>query len=226
MQNFTTEKAKELANNGYYFNIAYYVQRALSLVKPHWKILVAFTTLYLGSMFLLLVNPAIGQIVQMLVSGPISAGYYITIKKIIDDQPISINDLFEGFKNFVPTMLVFMMVNLLTTIGFALYYVPAIFIAIIYLFAMPLVVFGNLTYWRAMESSRIIIMKNFWNALLFGAIILGINIMGLLALGVGVLFTLPLSYAIVLVAYEDIYGFEEETNYSHNDSHNDFSHFR
>ncbi len=223
MQDFTTEKAKELAHNGYYFNRAYYIQRAISLVKPHWKILTAFTAIYLGAMFLVLINPSIGQIVQMLVSGPISAGYYYTIKRIIDDQEISFNDLLSGFKNFVPTMLVFMMVNLLTTIGLALYYVPAIFIATIYLFAMPLVVFGKLNYWKAMESSRIIIMKSFWESLLFGATIVGINILGLLFLGIGVLFTVPLSYAIILVAYEDIYGFEEETSYS---SHNDFSHFR
>ena len=223
MQDFTTEKAKQLAHNGYYFNRAYYIQRAISLIKPHWKILAAYTAIYLSAMFLVLINPSIGQIVQMLVSGPISAGYYYSIKKIIDNQPIDFNDLLSGFKNFVPTMLVFMMVNLLTTLGLAIYYLPAIFIATIYLFAMPLVVFGKLHFWNAMESSRIIIMTKFWDALLFGATILGINILGLLALGVGVLFTLPLSYAIILVAYEDIYGFDEETNYS---SHNDFSHFR
>ncbi|RLD46088.1 MAG: hypothetical protein DRI86_04135 [Bacteroidetes bacterium] len=222
MQNFTSEKAKELANNGYFFNRAYYLQRALSLVKPHWKLLMAFTTIYLGSMFLLLINPAIGQIVQMVVSGPISAGYYYTLKKIIDNEVITINDFFEGFKSFVPTMLVFMMVNLLTTVSLALYYFPAIFVATIYLFAMPLVVFGKMTYWKAMESSRIIIMKKFWEALLFGATIIGINILGILALGVGLLFTLPLSYALILVAYEDIYGFENEPTYSKND----FSHFR
>ena len=222
MQDFTTDKAKELASNGYYFNRAFYIQKAIALIKPHWKILMAYTGLYLATMFIVLINPSFGQIVQMIVSGPISAGYYYGIKKVFDNEEITIQDFLAGFYNFVPTMLVFMMVNLLTTIGLALYYVPAIFIATIYLFAMPLVVFENVTYWKAMESSRIIIMKNFWEALLFGATIVGINILGILALGFGVLFTIPLSYAIILVAYEDIYGFENEPKYSKND----FSHFR
>lgn len=225
MQDFTTERAKELVRRGFFFNRAYYFQRALNLVKPHWQVLMAFTAIYVGTMFLVLLNPQIGQVIQMIVSGPISAGYYLSIKRIIDNKPLSIPNFFEGFQNFIPTMLVFMVVNLITTLGLALYYVPALFIATIYLFAMPLLVFTNIGFWNAMESSRIIIMSKFWESFLFGATIIGINILGLLTFGIGVLFTIPLSYAIILVAYEDIYGFddaEEETK----TYDNDFSHFR
>ncbi len=223
MQDYSSHKARNLKANGFYFNRAYYVQQALLIIKPHWKILMAFTGAYLGSLFLVLLNPHIGQIVQMVISGPISAGYYLSIKKILDGKQLTFNDFLEGFQNFVPTMLVFMMVNLLTTIGLALYYLPAVFVATIYLFAMPLVVFGKLNFWEAMESSRVIIMEKFWEALLLILTIVGINILGLLTFGIGVLFTLPLSYAIILVAYQDIYGFEEEES---EPSHNDFSHFR
>jgi len=222
MQDYSSQKARNLKSNGFYFNRAYYVQQALLIIKPHWKILMAFTGAYLGSLFLVLLNPQIGQIVQMVISGPISAGYYLSIKKILDGKQLTFNDFLEGFQNFVPTMLVFMMVNLLTTIGLALYYLPAVFVATIYLFAMPMVVFGKMNFWEAMESSRVIIMEKFWDALLLILTIVGINILGLLTFGVGVLFTLPLSYAIILVAYQDIYGFEEESE----PSHNDFSHFR
>ena len=226
MQDFTTERAKDLVSRGFFFNRAYYFQRAMSLVKPHWQILMAFSAIYLGTMFIVLLNPQIGQIIQMLVSGPISAGYYLSIKRIIDGKSLSIPNFFEGFQNFIPTMLVFMVVNLLTTLGLALYYVPALFVATIYLFAMPLLVFGKISFWNAMESSRIIIMSKFWEALLFGATIIGINILGLLAFGVGILFTVPLSYAMILVAYEDIYGFDDAEEENTQSYDNDFSHFR
>ncbi len=225
MQDFTTERAKELVNSGFYFNRAYYFQRAMNLVKPNWKILMAYTAIYLGAMFVLFsIDLQFGQIVQMVVSGPISAGYYLSIKRILDGKHLSIPNFLEGFQIFLPTMLVFMVVNLLTTLGTAFYILPGALIATIYLFAMPLVVFGKINFWNAMESSRIIIMSKFWDALLFGATIIGINVIGVLALGVGVLFTIPLSYTLILVAYEDIYGFddvEEPKSYD-----NDFSHFR
>ncbi len=235
MQDFTTERAKELVSRGFFFNRAYYFQRALNLIKPHWQILMAYTGLYLTLMFVLLMTPSIGQIVQMVISGPISAGYYISIKRIIDNKHLSFPNFFEGFQNFLPTMLVFMVINLITTLGLAIsfalslpmaiFYVPVLLISTIYLFAMPLLVFGKIGFWNAMESSRIIIMSKYLESLIFVAIIIGVNILGLLALGLGVLFTIPLSYALVLVAYEDIYGFndlqEETKNYD-----NDFSHFR
>ena len=53
--------------------------------------------------------------------------------------------------------------------------------------------------------------------------IVGVNILGLLALGFGVLITIPLSYAVILMAYEDIYNFDEIEEGPIKD---DFSHFR
>jgi uncharacterized membrane protein len=216
-----SERAYRLSQNGYYFNSTYYVQQAIQLIKPQWFILSVFTAAYLILLILLMRTPQIGNVVQMIIGGPISAGYYLVMRRIMNGETIRFDHFFDGFNHFLSYMVVYMLSGLLVSIGFVLLIVPGIFLTIIYFFAMPLVVFGGLDFWPAMESSRVIIMKKFWDAALFGLMIIGINLLGLLALGVGVLFTLPLTYAMITIAYNDIYGFdssEQETN--------DFSHFR
>jgi len=223
MQQNISYKANELGEKGYYFNKVYYFQKAWNLISPYWMILSAFTALYVSFLYISLRNPDFGQIAQMIVAGPISAGYYLTINRIRKGESINFSNFFDGFRMFMPVMIVSMLSGLIISIGMILLVIPGIFFSVIYLFAMPLVVFGKLDFWAAMESSRIIITKNFKEAFLFGLMIVGINIMGLLALGFGVLITIPLSYAVILMAYEDIYNFDEIEEGPIKD---DFSHFR
>ncbi len=222
MQQNISDRAYQLSQNGFYFNTSYYVRHAFDTLKQHWIILSAFTALYIGFSFLLMRAPQFGQIVQMIVSGPISAGYYLVLHKIFSKQDFKFENFFDGFKNFLPTMIVNMLIGLFVTVGLFLLVLPGIFLSIIYLFSMPLVVFAKLDFWPAMESSRVIVMKQFKQFFILGIIIVGINILGVLALGVGIFFTIPLSYAIIYLAYKDIYGMEEETE----TISNDFSHFR
>jgi hypothetical protein len=222
MQQNITDKAYLLSRNGYFFNVNHYINTAWTKVKPHWLILSSFTAVYVGVIALLLRMPEIGQIVQMIVSGPISAGYYLSIHRIFNNQPISFESFLEGFKIFLPTMIVSMLVGLLITVGFVLLVIPGFFFMLIYLFAMPLVVFDRIDFWPAMESSRVIIMKRFKEALILGIAIIGINILGAMALGIGIFFTIPLSYAIIYTAYHDIYGMEEEET----ENENKFNYFR
>lgn len=221
MQQNITERAYQISENGYYFNTLYYINTAWETIKPHWLILSSFTAVYIGFLVFILRFPDIGQVIQLIISGPISAGYYLTIHRIFNNEPIIFENFLDGFKIFIPTMLVSMLVGLFVTIGIVLLVIPAIFFIIIYLFAMPLVVFDGLNFWSAMESSRIIIMKRLKEAFIFALAIFGINILGALALGIGLFITVPLSYALIYVAYKDIYGFEEEV-----ENEDKFSYFR
>lgn len=222
MQENISHKAQELEQNGYFFNRAYYLRKAWDLISPHWLILSSYTAIYIVFLIVLLRAPQIGQILQMIIAGPISAGYYLSISRLMRGEELRFEHFFDGFKMFLPTMLASMLSGLFISIGIMLFIIPGVFLAIIYLFVLPLVIYAKLDFWPAMESSRIILTKNFWEAAIFALMILGINLLGLLALGIGVFITIPLSYAMILMAYEDIYGFEEEEE----NITNDFSHFR
>ena len=224
MHNPISDKASQLNENGYFFNRNYYFHKAVALIAPNWLVLSSFTGLYILFLLVLFRFPQVGQIVQLIISGPISAGYYLVINRLRKGQSIQFNDFFDGFRYaFVPSLMVSLLTGIIITIGFALFVVPGILFSIIYLFAMPLVIFSPLNYWSALESSRVIISKKFTEALLFGLTIFAINILGLLTLGIGVLFTIPLSYAMILMAFDDIYGIDAEDA---EPPINDFSHFR
>lgn len=86
------------------------------------------------------------------------------------------------------------------------------YLSISWSFAGMIAVFHNMEAWAAMEKSRKVISKNWFMMLLF-AIVLGfINLGGALCLGIGLLFTVPLSYCAMYAAFEDIAGVHEETS--------------
>jgi hypothetical protein len=68
-----------------------------------------------------------------------------------------------------------------------------------------------------MELSRKIITKNWWSFFGFLLILFLINFAGILACGVGVLFTLPITSCMLFVAFEDIVGSamrnQQQTNF-------------
>ena len=81
-----------------------------------------------------------------------------------------------------------------------------IYLGVSYVFAVPLVVGKKLEFWPAMEFSRQLVGKQ-WLSFLGFAIVLGlINFVGALLFGIGLLFTLPLSFCAIAAAYESIIG--------------------
>jgi uncharacterized membrane protein len=73
-------------------------------------------------------------------------------------------------------------------------------------FAMPLVVDRQMGFWDAMSLSRAQVRKQWWGVfvclLVFGLV----SMAGLLACGIGLLFTGPMAFAAIVYLYEDIFG--------------------
>ncbi len=91
-------------------------------------------------------------------------------------------------------------------LGFLFLIIPGIYFAVAYSFSLLFVVFLKMDFWPAMEASRKIISKNFWSFLGFFIILSLINILGILALGLGFLFTIPATYCMVYAAFESVVG--------------------
>jgi hypothetical protein len=73
-------------------------------------------------------------------------------------------------------------------------------------FAPFIAVFHNKEAWQAMETSRKLIGKNWFMIFLFLIVNALIASSGIILLGFGLLFTVPLSYCCLYAAYEDIAG--------------------
>lgn len=91
--------------------------------------------------------------------------------------------------------------NLMMILGGALL---LLVVALLYLFAIPMLRFKSLGPWQAMEASRKLVSKHLGHFILFLLFAILINLAGALLLVVGLLITIPATYAAIYVAFDDL----------------------
>ena len=87
--------------------------------------------------------------------------------------------------------------------------VPAVYLQTCWTFTLPLIIDRGLDFGAAMKLSRKMVRKHWWQV--FGLMVLVglVNMAGVLMCLVGLLFTLPISIAALMYAYETIFGAEK-----------------
>jgi hypothetical protein len=84
--------------------------------------------------------------------------------------------------------------------------IPAVYLSVCWVFTLPLVVDKQIEFWPAMNLSRRVVHMH-WGSVFGVLFVCGLIAgLGVLACGVGLLFTLPLFFAALMYAYEDIFG--------------------
>jgi hypothetical protein len=151
---------------------------------------------------IVLSNPVSG----LLLGGPVLAGFYLASDNLRQGKPVEVKDLLQGLNLFIPLLLVTLLVSLVTAIGFLLLILPGIYFSVSYLFAHLFVLFYDVPATEAIHLSRKTISGNFPKMLLLWLVLAGINMLGALAFGVGLLITIPFSFCVIHAAFDDIIG--------------------
>ena len=197
--------AEYLSRNGT-TDIGNDVSRAIDLVKEHPGPLIGGFVLTCLVSFGLGLVPLLGWFISWLIGGPIAGGLYYVFLRRIRGEEVAAGDVFAGFSlALVNLVLVAIVSNLLTAVGFFLCVVPGVYLAVGYVFAVPLVIDKKLEFWPAMEVSRRVVQRHWWT--MFGLMIVAflISIAGVLACGVGIFLTVPVAVAALMYAYEDLF---------------------
>ncbi|MBD1910102.1 MULTISPECIES: hypothetical protein [unclassified Leptolyngbya] len=199
-----------IVQQGYTVKIGDYIQRGWGVMQQNLGGFIGFTVVIV---LISLIPAALGQRLGPLASLAVNvispillAGYLIVAFKILKRQSTTFNDFFQGFSNFLPIFLTSLLVSIFTFLGFLVLILPGVFLAVAYAFSIPFVVGRKFDFWEAMEASRKVVTKNWFPMFLFLLAIVVLNVVGALLLGVGLLFTIPLSYCAIAVAFEDIVG--------------------
>ncbi len=141
----------------------------------------------------------------ILLGGPLMGGLYLYFLKKIRGERVRIETAFSGFSNSLLHLVLASFVTwVLTVLGFICLILPGIFLLVAWLFTLPLVIDKRLDFWPAMRVSFKTISKHWWKFLGFLIVLALVNLGGLLLCFVGVLVTLPISFAALMYAYEDI----------------------
>ncbi len=188
----------DVASSG--FNIS--IENILQVGFNHFRKAPGIFILYSILGALALSNPVSG----LLLGGPVIAGYYIVIRQLRQQQAAEVGDFFRGFDKFVPLLILNLLMSLLIFLGFLLLIIPGIYLSISYLFSHFFVWFYDVEPSEAIRMSRKMVSGNFMQIFWLCMILAGINMLGVLAFGVGLLVTIPFSACVIYAVFDDIIG--------------------
>ncbi len=95
------QKTEHLIQQGYETDAGSYIRRGWEIFQDNMGLFVAYTLI----MFLIGILSAFIPFGSLLVSGPLTAGFYIVANKISKGEPYEFGTFFKGFDFFVPLLL-------------------------------------------------------------------------------------------------------------------------
>ncbi len=188
----------DAASDGFRLSIENVLQLGFNLFRKSPVVFIAYGII--GA--IALSNPISG----LIFGGPIIVGYYTIAQMVNNNRNIEFSDFFKSFDRFVPLLLLNLLISVVVILGLILLIIPGIYFAVSYLFAHFFVWFYHVDPSEAVQLSRKTVSGNFGQIFLLCLILGGINFLGILTFGVGLLVTLPFSYCVVYAAFDDIIG--------------------
>jgi hypothetical protein len=141
---------------------------------------------------------------------PITVGITIyTVKRAAGDPSASFAEIFANYDRVGPIFAVAFLQQLLIVLGLLLFILPGIYLAIAYIFALPLLVEKRMGVWEALETSRQAITHCWFRMFGLGMLtLLIVIVLGLLSLMIGLVWLLPMAALAFGVAYYRMFGYE------------------
>lgn len=136
----------------------------------------------------------------------LSLGFIKIMLWLIDDKYVEVSDLFNNFRPFLSYFVASFIYMIGITIGIFLLVLPAIFIAIRFLFYPYFILIDNDTAIVALQKSYYITQNLTLELFLFGTTVVTLNIIGVLFFGIGIIFTYPLTTMATAVIYKSLAG--------------------
>lgn len=196
--------AREILARDYQLDIGRCVSRGCNLVMANFWLTVG------ASLLIWLLSKAVAFIPfgHLLLTYVVYGGLDWMFLKVVRGQPAELGDAFAGFSQaFLPLLLFSLVAQVLTGFGFLLCLIPGIYLMVAWLMFGPLLILDKrLDFWPAMELSRKVISRHWWQ--LFGLFLLCLLILfgGMLLCCIGYFIALPIVTAATVYAYEDIFG--------------------
>lgn len=153
-----------------------------------------------------------------LLAPPLYSGFFLVANRISRGESVIYPDFFGGFQFWLPLVVISLLGQVLVALGLFALVIPGVYLAVCYLFSLLMAIFGGVDVWSAMEWSRKLITRNWWQFFALLLILIVINLAGLVLLGIGLLITFPMTLLVLYVIFEDLTRevfSEEETEATH-----------
>lgn len=192
------DKQVEEASSGFRLSIESTLQVGFNLFRKAPSEFIVFSVLGV----IIFSNPISG----LLLGGQMMGSYFHLAQLASRGQQIEISDFFRGFDKSGSLIKLSLLIFVIASLGLLMLIIPGIYFAVSYAFSHLFVWFYDKEPTEAIRLSRLSVSGNFKQILLLFLILAGINLLGLMALGVGILLTMPFSFCVLYAAFDDIIG--------------------
>jgi uncharacterized membrane protein len=186
------------------FDLQALISRAWDIFRLNLGVLLPISVVFI------IIFAALGSVTKgagsIVLSGPMSLGMAIVALRAARGQQIEIPMMFWGFQRFLPAFLAGLVLAAFTIVGFALCVIPGFIVGFLYMLTYFYMADKNLDFWPAMEASRVAAAANIWPWVTVLLVCIAINSAGLLLCCIGSIFTFPLSFVFLALAYDQLEG--------------------
>ncbi len=144
------------------------------------------------------------KLCALLIIHVLRAGLLYTFLRVIRREAIPFNCVFSGFPKIIHIMIADIIVGIAIFCGFIFLILPAIFFAISFAFRSLLIIDRDADCISALHGSWQMMKGYRIDFLLLCLCIFALNILGTMALGIGLFLTLPLGYGAIAAFYERV----------------------
>ncbi len=149
--------------------------------------------------------PIFGSIIDIVVSGPIALGIAICMVHLMQSEPVALEDVLEGFKNFMPAFVVYLLVMIFTVLWTLLFIIPGIVAG--YSYSMCFYILRENPTMPAREvirSSKALMKGHRMDLFLLHLSFIGWALLAILTVGIGTLWLTPYVTASTTAFYLDL----------------------
>lgn len=186
-----------------------YLKTGWHLFKQYPGGFIGFTALALLIQLGLGCLPKVGWMV-VFIQYPLMFGFVAVSARVMQGEGAHFGDFFQGFRFFLTLLLLGVVSQILIALGLLLLVVPGVYLMVGYMLAPWFVLDQRVGFWEALKLSRRTVQPHWFE--LFGLLlmIILINLLGALALGLGLLVTIPVGWCAITAAYATMVGFHPE----------------
>jgi uncharacterized membrane protein len=141
---------------------------------------------------------------------PFMAGIFMMGVRRSVDLTVSFNEVFAYFAYISPLIVAGVLMSILVTLGFMILIIPGIYLAVAYIFTVPLIVDRNLSAWQAMETSRKAVTQHWFRFFAVMLCLIIIIFISMIPFGIGLIWTYPMMIAVMGILYRDTFGVTQQ----------------
>jgi len=153
----------------------------------------------------------ISQVAITVLMMPLAVGFSLIAIARAGNKNAPIAFLFNHFNKVIPITILTVLMYLMILVGFVLLVLPGIYLAIAYIYALPLMVEKGLSPWEALEASRKAITKK-WFTVFFLFFVLAIIVsLAFMLFFIPAIWAFPWAMIAYGIVYRNAFGIENTT---------------